>query len=49
RRGGVKSNVLSDFFIGAHAAVMGYSILTRDTRRYAGYFPSIEVIAPAGT
>ncbi len=49
RRGGVKSNVLSDFFIGAHAAVMGCSILTRDTRRYAGYFPSIEVIAPAGT
>lgn len=47
RRGGMKSNVLSDFFIGAHAAVMSLPILTRDTRRYRGYFNSVELIAPA--
>ena len=48
RRGGRKNNVLSDFFIGAHAAVSGYPILTRDTSRYASYFPSVSLIAPNG-
>jgi predicted nucleic acid-binding protein len=46
RQGGVKTSVLADFFIGAHAAVMGCPILTRDTRRYLGYFPTVELIAP---
>lgn len=46
KQGGTKSNVLSDFFIGAHAAVSGHTILTRDTRRYAAYFPSVTLIAP---
>ena len=46
RQGGTKSNVLGDFFIGAHAAVSGHPILTRDTRRYAAYFPSVKLIAP---
>lgn len=46
RRGGSKSNVLGDFFIGAHAAVSGYPILTRDTRRYSAYFPTVTLIAP---
>lgn len=46
RQGDSKSNVLGDFFIGAHAAVAGCPILTRDTRRYASYFPSVELIAP---
>lgn len=46
RQGGRKGNVLSDFFIGAHAAVGGYPLLTRDTRRYASYFPSVRLIAP---
>jgi hypothetical protein len=46
RQGGNKTNVLGDFFIGAHAAVAGCPILTRDTRRYASYFPSVELIAP---
>ena len=46
RRGGTKSNVLSDFFIGAHAAVAGVPILTRDTARYRSYFPSVQLIAP---
>ena len=46
RKGGTKSNVLPDFFIGAHAAVLGCPILTRDARRYATYFPMVRLIAP---
>ena len=47
RQGGAKSNVLSDFFIGAHAAVSGYQLLTRDTRRYSSYFTDVKLIAPS--
>ncbi len=47
KRGGTKSNVLGDFFIGAHAAVAGHSLLTRDTTRYQRYFPTVGLIAPA--
>jgi predicted nucleic acid-binding protein len=47
RQGGTKSNVLGDFFIGAHAAVSGHPVLTRDTRRYAAYFPGVTLIAPS--
>ena len=46
RRGGVKTNVLEDFFIGAHAAVSGLPVLTRDPRRYKNYFPSVRLVAP---
>lgn len=46
RQGGSKTNVLADFFIGAHAAVSGYPILTRDTRRYSAYFSGVTLIAP---
>lgn len=46
RKGGAKNNVLSDFFVGAHAAVLGCSILTRDARRYRAYFPSVSLITP---
>jgi predicted nucleic acid-binding protein len=46
RGGGVKTNVLADFFIGAHAAVSGLPVLTRDTRRYQSYFPSINLVTP---
>lgn len=46
RQGGTKSNVLADFFIGAHAAVAGLPVLTRDVRRYASYFPTVQLIAP---
>ena len=46
RRGGTKHNVLGDFFIGAHAAVTKLPVLTRDTRRYRNYFPSVKLIAP---
>ena len=46
RNGGVKSNVLGDFFIGAHAAVSGLPVLTRDTHRFKSYFPSVKLVAP---
>lgn len=43
---GTKHNVLPDFFIGAHAAVMQWPILTRDVRRYRRFFPTVQLIAP---
>ncbi len=46
RQGGKANNVLADFFIGAHAAVLGCPLLTRDARRYQTYFPSVELIVP---
>jgi predicted nucleic acid-binding protein len=45
--GGGKNNVLTDFFIGAHAAVKKLPLLTRDAKRYRSYFPSVELIVPA--
>jgi predicted nucleic acid-binding protein len=45
--GGLRTGVLSDFFIGAHAAVQHLPIVTRDVRRYRHYFPTVELIAPA--
>jgi predicted nucleic acid-binding protein len=46
RLGGSKGQVLPDFFIGAHAAVEGWPVLTRDARRFRSYFPTLEVLAP---
>ncbi|CAA7626844.1 type II toxin-antitoxin system VapC family toxin [Magnetospirillum sp. UT-4] len=44
--GGGRNGVLPDFFIGAHAAVVGLPLLTRDVQRYRTYFPSLSLIAP---
>lgn len=46
KRNGQKTNVLPDFFIGAHAAVMRYKLMTRDRGRFSTYFPSVELIIP---
>lgn len=44
--GGTRTGVLPDFFIGAHAAVSGTALLTRDAQSYRTCFPTIELIAP---
>ena len=44
--GGIRTGVLSDFFIGAHAVTEDLPLLTRDVRRYRNYFPTVVLIAP---
>lgn len=46
KAGGIRAGVLPDFFIGAHAVIEGWPLLTRDPRRYRTYFPTLRVIAP---
>ena len=47
RSGGTRSSILADFFIGAHAAIIQFPIITRDTKRYRTHFPDVELIAPS--
>ncbi len=46
KRGGARASTLPDFFIGAHAAVAGHRLLTRDPARYRTYFPGVALISP---
>ena len=46
KRGGSKRSPLPDFYVGAHAAVRGMTLLTRDATRYRSYFPSLRIVAP---
>jgi predicted nucleic acid-binding protein len=46
KRGGQRRSPMPDFYIGAHAALAGFDLLTRDAGRYREYFPTVRVIAP---
>ena len=46
RGGGARRSPLPDFYIGAHAAVRGWTLLTRDATRYRSYFPTLRLVAP---
>jgi hypothetical protein len=43
---GARTSPLPDFYIGAHAAIEGMTLLTRDAKRYRTYFPTLELISP---
>lgn len=46
KRGGRRESPLPDFYIGAHAAIAGFRLMTRDATRYRTYFPKVTLIAP---
>jgi predicted nucleic acid-binding protein len=46
RRGGVRSAPLPDLYIGAHAAINGHRLLTRDAQRYRTYYPTVRLLTP---
>ena len=46
RSKGLKNSPLPDFYIGAQAAVLGLELITRDTKRFHTYFPTVNIISP---
>jgi predicted nucleic acid-binding protein len=46
RKGGMRTSLMPGFYIGAHAAIAGLTLLTRDGLRYRHYFPTLRVLAP---
>lgn len=46
KRGGTRLTPMPDFYIGAHAALAGLTLLTRDAKRYRNYFPKLRIVAP---
>lgn len=46
RAQGSRTSPLPDFYIGAHAAIEGMALLTRDAKRYRTYYPTLELISP---
>lgn len=46
RAGGTRRSPMPDFYVGAHAAIEGLTLLTRDAKRYRKYFPSLRIVAP---
>jgi predicted nucleic acid-binding protein len=46
KKGGVRRSPMPDFYVGAHAAVCGMQLVTRDAARYRSYLPRLTVIAP---
>lgn len=46
RKAGTKRSPIPDFYIGAHAAVAGFRLLTRDPRLYRSYFPTVKLVSP---
>ncbi|MFI5356074.1 MAG: type II toxin-antitoxin system VapC family toxin [Opitutales bacterium] len=46
KAGGARTSPLPDFYIGAHAEFAGFTLVTRDAKRYRSYYPKLHLISP---